>query len=301
MNNPADSAEAFLIDRDALKRNFVRAAATFARGDALHREVARRMHERLDYIKLTPERVLDLGCGPGADIGALSARYPSTRVIGLDIAQPMALAAAPPASLLRRWLGRAANAVCADMAALPFADGSFGMIWSNLALHWLDDPAYAIREARRVLVSGGLFMFSTLGPDTLKELRNAFAMADDGLHVKRFIDLHDIGDLLIGTGFGTPVMDMEIITLTYENAETLFADLRATGSLNPMRGRMRGLTGRGAMARMRSALEGSRNAGPADDLRSHLRPRLEGGAAPGRRRGVGHPLLAAAQIGRCFP
>ena len=168
MNRPGDSAEPFFVDRDALKRNFARAAATFARGDALHREVARRMHERLDYIKVTPLRVLDLGCGPGADIGALSARYPSTRVIGLDIAQPMALAAAPPASFLKRWFGRSSAAVCADMAALPFADDSFGMIWSNLALHWLDDPAPAIREARRVLVPGGLLMFNTLGPDTLK-------------------------------------------------------------------------------------------------------------------------------------
>lgn len=261
VNNPADSAEPFFIDRGALKRNFGRAAATFGHGDALHREVARRMHERLDYIKVTPDRVLDLGCGPGADMGALAARYPTTRVTGVDIAQAMVRRAVPRTSLLKRWFGKPSSAVCADMAALPFADGSFGMIWSNLVLHWLDDPAQAIGEARRVLVSGGLFMFSTLGPDTLKELRSAFARADDGLHVKRFIDLHDIGDLLVATGFGTPVMDMEIITLTYESTERLFADLRATGSVNAMRGRKRGLTGRGVLARMRSALEVSRKAG----------------------------------------
>jgi malonyl-CoA O-methyltransferase len=141
------------------------------------------------------------------------------------------------------------------MAALPFPAGSFGCAWSNLALHWLDDPEPTVREAHRVLVAGGLFMFSTLGPDTLMELRAACAEAfGEGVHVRRFIDLHDLGDLLGRAGFAAPVMDMERVTLTYADVSALVADLRATGSVNPMRGRRRGLTSRATGQRLDAAL-----------------------------------------------
>ena len=154
-------------------------------------------------------------------------------------------------------------AVQADMAHLPFKSGALDLVWSNLALHWLDDPQDSIREAQRVLAVNGLFMFSTLGPDTLVELREAFAEAAGPRqwHVKRFIDLHDIGDTLVGAGFTTPVMDMEKITLTYPALEGLFTDLRASGSRNAMLGRPRGLSGRGMMQRMRAAYERRRRDG----------------------------------------
>jgi len=273
---PADPApEPFYADRAALKRNFGRAAATFAQGDALHREIASRMLERLGYIKATPARVLDLGSATGAALPGLRERYPQAQLLALDLARPMlklAAGAAAPAqgagwaarlagSMLRK--PAAVPAVQADMARLPFKSGALDLIWSNLALHWLDDPAPAIREAQRALGVGGLFMFSTLGPDTLLELRAAFAAAGDraGWHVKRFIDLHDIGDALVGAGFTTPVMDMEKITLTYETLDGLFADLRNSGSVNAMLARPRGLLGRQRLARLRAAYEAWRRDG----------------------------------------
>lgn len=271
--------EPFFADRAALRRQLNRAAATFAAGDALHREVAARMVERLGYIKLTPARTLDLGCATGAAGSALRGLYPKTVITGVDFAPAMARAAAQPAGWLARLRGVERHAVCADLSALPLAHASHGLVFSNLALHWLDDPAAALREAHRVLELGGLLMFSMLGPDTLCELRDAWAAGETldpsatsdpnasaapgpgaaqppaRWHVKRFIDLHDIGDLLVKTGFATPVMDMEKIVLTYENVERLVADLRATGSVNAMRGRPRGLTARRVWQRAVAAYE----------------------------------------------
>ncbi len=254
------------MDRRALRRNFNRAAHSFGDGDALHREVGARMQERLGYIKLDVRAALDLGCGTGGALAGLRQRYPQAALTALDFAFEMVRRAAPAPGLLDRLLARVRarvqgarqHAACADMAALPFVHGSFDLVWSNLALHWLDDPAPAVREAHRVLRSGGLFMFSTLGPDSLKELRAAWGEADTGAgpatwRVKRFIDLHDIGDLLLKSGFATPVMDMESIVLTYAEVDKLLDDLGNTGSVNAMLGRPRGLTGKLAWARMRAA------------------------------------------------
>lgn len=229
------------------------------------------MLERLDYIKLEPARVLDLGCATGGALPGLQQRYPKAQLLALDWAGPMLRAAVPAAA---PWHARLASTlmkksppplgVQADMARLPFAQGSADLAWSNLALHWLDDPEPSIREAARVLAVNGLFMFSALGPDTLVELRDAFVAAGltqeqkSAWHVKRFIDLHDIGDVLVSAGFVTPVMDMEKITLTYADLDALFADLRASGSVNAMIGRPRGLMGRGLLGRLRAAYEALR-------------------------------------------
>jgi malonyl-CoA O-methyltransferase len=255
--------EPFFLDRRSARRRFERAVGTFARGDALHREIGSRMHERLDVLRLAPSRILDMGCGPGAWMGPLSQRFPGVPVVGLDFAMGMARAARPPsAPVWRRLIGRApaaVQAVCGDMAALPFADDSFGLVWSNLALHWLDDPLPALREAQRVLAVGGLIQFSTLGPDTLKELRAASGGGD--AHVRRFIDLHDLGDALGRAGFAAPVMDMEVLTLTYESVDGLIADLRATGSTNAMRGRAPGLGARPVISGVRERYEAYRRDG----------------------------------------
>lgn len=265
LNSPSNNVEEpFFTDRAAVRRNFARAAATFGQGDALHLEVASRMLDRFDVIRLAPERIVDLGCGTGSAAPGLLARFPAARVVGVDLAHAMVRAAVPEAKGWRRWLGARGSSISgvnADMANLPFADGAFGLAWSNLALHWLDDPLPALSEAQRVLETGGLVMFSALGPDTLRELRESFAAAGPGWHVRRFIDLHDIGDALGRAGFSAPVMDMEVLTLTYETLDGLFADLRFTGSANAMRGRRRTLTGPGRLREVRRTYEGLRRDG----------------------------------------
>ncbi len=262
MPAPAD----FTLDRALLRRRFGAAAAGYARADALARELARRMDERLAYIRLAPQRILDLGCGPGADLALLAARYPQALRIGVDFA-PQMLAGARRAQrerqgLLHRLLQRPLPdpLLCADATALPLARASVSMVWSNLMLNWLHDPLPALREMHRVLEVGGMVMFTTLGPDTLKELRQCLPDAA-GERVHRFIDMHDIGDALVAAGFSDPVMDMEMLTLTYPSFDDLLADLRHSGSANAAGGRPRGLAGRRSWQEARARHEALRQDG----------------------------------------
>ncbi|MBN8441109.1 MAG: methyltransferase domain-containing protein [Thauera sp.] len=260
---PANAQEGFRIDHELQKRRFDRAAATTDGADPLFREIARRMDERLDYIRATPKRILDLGCGTGPDLARLSGRFPEAQVLATDFSLPMLAHArgrrpdAPPPGLFRRLLGGSPKpfpAIAADARALPLARGSIGMVWSNLMLTALDDPLPALKEIHRVLEIGGMLMFSTLGPDTLRELR-AVLPSYAGERVHRFIDMHDIGDALVRAGFSDPVMDMEMVTLTYADFDGLIADLRATGSVNTSAARPRGLSGRAGWAAARAAYE----------------------------------------------
>ena len=212
------------------------------------------MLERLQYVKLAPQRVLDAGCGDGHGARRLSGAYPGAQVLGLDFAYPMLQAARKHRSWLRRALERErADFLCADFAAVPLPAASVDLVWSNLALHCAGDPLPALKELWRVLKGGGLLMFSGYGPDTLKELRSAFAAHDSAAHVHGFIDMHDLGDMLSACGYAAPVMDMELITVTYASADALFADLRATGQVNVLAGRRRGLTGKGVFNAARAA------------------------------------------------
>ena len=220
------------------------------------------MQERLDYVRVTPRRILDLGCSRGGSFAALSARYPDAELIGLDLSEAMLQAGQVRRPGWQRWLGLGQDGplrIAADAAKLPFAARSTAVVWSNLLLHWLDDPIPALAEAHRVLEVGGLLMFSTLGPDTLRELRGAFG--DAQAHTQRFADMHDLGDMLVECGFADPVMDMEVITLTYDDMDAMLADLRAAGSSCAMRDRPRGLMGRGRWAQVRAAYEALRVAG----------------------------------------
>lgn len=255
----------FALDLRAARRAFERSASSAGEVSVLAREVERRMAERLQYVRVDPARVLDAGCGAGEGIALLRARYPGAQFVGIDFAERVVRVARARAALLERirsLFGAARDFhVCAELSCLPLASGSFGMVWSNLALAWAGEPSRALEEFHRVLEPGGLLMFSSYGPDTLKELREAFAAADAGAHAHAFADMHDVGDLLVSRGFGTPVMDMELITLTYANFDTLVHDLRRSGQVNVARNRPRGLLGRRAWHRVREAYEAMRRDG----------------------------------------
>ncbi|MCK2125135.1 methyltransferase domain-containing protein [Thauera aromatica] len=267
---PHHSGRSFSLDRALLRRRFERAAAADDDTELLAREIARRMDERLDYIRVAPGRVLDLGCGTGADLARLVRRFPEAMLLAADFAPAMVARAktrpcpaARRSGLLRRLLGGGREAppgLVADATALPLARASLGLVWSNLMLPALDDPLPAFREIHRVLEVGGLLMFSTLGPDTLRELRAALP-AHAGERVHRFIDMHDLGDALVAAGFSDPVMDMEMLTLTYTGLDELLHDLRTSGAGNAARNRPRGLSGRDGWAQARAAYDRLRRDG----------------------------------------
>lgn len=253
--------EPSLPDKRAVRRAFERAAATYDGHDVLQREVGDRLLAHLDPIRIEPRVVVDIGSGTGAALAALSSRYPAARTVGLDIARPMLERAARRTPAWRRVLGaRAPALVCADAERLPFAAGSAQLLFSNLALQWCR-PDVMFAEAARVLEPGGLFLFSTFGPDTLKELREAFAAVDRREHVNTFVDLHDLGDLLVHAGLADPVMEMEVITMEYATVEAVARDLKAIGATNALAGRARGLSGRGWWRQVAERYEKHRRGG----------------------------------------
>lgn len=247
------------VDERQVRRNFARVAPHYRQADFLAREIDQRMAERLDYVKIEPQRILDLGCGDGASLAMLQQRYPEANLLGIDLVPEMLHAAraqtrqAEPVAkgasrflrqLLPGLLGREHGpALCgATATALPLSAGSCSLLWSNQLLPWVNDPLPVLREAHRVLEVSGLLMFSTLGPDTLKELRGCFA--DGYTHTQRFFDMHDLGDMLAESGFADPVVDMEVLTLTYPDFDALIAELRQSGANCAMADRRPGLTSR---------------------------------------------------------
>ena len=235
-------------DSRRLQRIFDRRAATFDEVAFLPREIAQRMRERLDYIKVSPTAVLDAGCGAGDDLPGLRERFPEAPVFGTDLSHAMLTRALRhdagdtswrrflPASIGKALGARGPRFAQADFSALPFTHDAFEFIWSNLALHWHSRPDLVFPEWQRVLKVGGLLMFSTLGPDTLKELRGAYAEVEaahgvpSAKHVIDFVDMHDLGDMLVESGFEIPVMDQETLTITYQSPQSLLADVRRWGA-----------------------------------------------------------------------
>jgi malonyl-CoA O-methyltransferase len=216
-----------------MRTHFGRAAASYDEAAVLAKEVSLRMAARLDYIKLSPARVADIGCATGDGIRALQARYPQALPLAIDYAPAMLAEVKRHVPLMDRLRRRAPRCVAADVRALPLASGTLGLAWSNLMLHWLDDPLPAFGELHRVLEVGGLLMFSSLGPDTLQELRAAGATT-----LRRFHDMHDLGDMLMAAGFADPVMDMEKITFTYASPRGLLRDQRLLGVRDGLLGAM---------------------------------------------------------------
>ncbi|MGH8041935.1 MAG: malonyl-ACP O-methyltransferase BioC [Rudaea sp.] len=243
-----------LFDPRQIRRAFGRAAKTYTRNAALQRKVEARMLERLEYFPDKPTRVLDLGCGPGHGSAALRKRYRRAHIIALDLALPMLQRLRPG---WRRPLAR----VCADACALPLADASIDVVFSNLCVQWIDDLPGLFAELRRVLRPGGYLAFSTFGPDTLRELRAAWAAADAAPHVSAFAPIAAIGDTLLAAGFRDPVLDTEHFTLRYTVAADLMRELKAIGATNADARRARGLTGKAQYRRALDAYEGFRNDG----------------------------------------
>ncbi|WP_323122604.1 methyltransferase domain-containing protein [Burkholderia alba] len=267
-------------DSRRLRRIFDRRAAAFDAVAFLPREIAQRMCERLDYIKVTPAGVLDAGCGVGDDLPLLRARFPEAPVFGVDLSGEMLARAGEretvetnwrrflPASLAKALGNRGPRVAQADFSELPFAGGSFDFLWSNLALHWHSRPDLVFPEWQRVLRVDGLLMFSTLGPDTLRELRAAYAQAEAAVggeradaHVVEFVDMHDLGDMLVESGFEIPVMDQEVLTVTYKSANSLLADVRGWGAYPFERDLLRP----GPSRRLRRALDDALEARRRDD------------------------------------
>jgi len=252
----------FLIDKKQVRRAFSRAARDYDAAAVMQREVCTRMLERLDYIKLQPTKILDAGSGTGWGTRQLAQRYPAAQVVALDIALGMLNVAREHSGWWRKlFTGNRESHVCADIEALPLAADSVQMVWSNLALQWCNDLPATFRELHRVLKPDGLLMFSTFGPDTLKELRNAFSGVDGHSHVNRFTDMHDLGDLLAASGFAEPVMDMEIITLTYAEVKSVMQDLRGIGAHNATAGRAQGMMGKAAWQHVLERYENFRRDG----------------------------------------
>jgi malonyl-CoA O-methyltransferase len=239
-----------------MRRAFDRAAA---RGGEsfIAREIERRMAERLQYIRHVPTRILEAGCGAGEGVALLRARYPRADIIALDAAPgPLARArgARTLGDRLRAFAGGAAvHYLRADLGGAALRPATCDLVWSNLALAWSTDIAATLRGWGTAMAPGGLVMFSTFGPDTLRELTASFAGCDDAPHVHPFVDMHDIGDLLVAAGFGEPVIDMEMLTLTYAAPGTLFAELRDAGYANARADRRRTLTGPARWRRMLAA------------------------------------------------
>jgi malonyl-CoA O-methyltransferase len=258
MPDPSD------LDRDAVRRQFDRRAGAADPADFLLREVENRMLERLDLVRLAPDRILDVGCGLGDGVRRLRGRWAQADVVGVDFSERRVARAAAidrpslgawAQGLTRRLVGRPAppgasgplgRYLVADAHKLPVASSTVDLLWSNLALHWFDDVPAAIGEWYRLIRPGGLLMFSAFGVDTLAELRAA------GLGLPVLPDMHDIGDALVAAGFAEPVMDTERLSVTWTDPARLLADLRALGG-DARRSRPKGLA---TLRRREAALAG---------------------------------------------
>ncbi|VAW99828.1 Malonyl-[acyl-carrier protein] O-methyltransferase [hydrothermal vent metagenome] len=231
------------IDKRLARRAFDRAAQSYDEAAILQREVNLRLLERFDDINFVPESILDIGAGTGFATYALHKRFPKANVTALDIAESMLAVAKSRLSIMSK-LKKKIIFVNAEAECLPFADNSMDLIYSNLTLQWVSSLDAALQECRRVLKPGGMLLFSTFGPDTLKELRHSWQAVDQYSHVNDFIDMHDVGDAMMRAQFAEPVMDVENFTLTYSDVYKLMHDLKAIGAHNVTSQRAKGLTGK---------------------------------------------------------
>jgi len=256
-NKPLDIAE---IDRQAMRHAFEKAATNYDAAAVLQQEVANRLVERMDYMSMKPARILDAGTGTGFISQLLATRYPKTQISALDLAFNMLKQAKSKRSLKQRW-NKQFNYINAEVENIPLADASVDLVISGLTIQWCQDLPKVFKEFRRILSPNGLLLFSTFGPDTLKELRQSWAEVDELPHVNAFTDMHDVGDALMQSGFADPVMDMEMLTVTYNDVKTVMKDLKQIGAHNVMQGRSHNMTGKNKLKNMMQAYEQFREEG----------------------------------------
>ena len=250
--------DAYLLDKARVRASFNRAANTYDAAAVLQKLVREEMLSRLDLIKIAPKAILDAGCGTGGGSFSLQKKFKNAQVFSLDLALAMLQKMEAQRPVLNKIFGKKAL-ICADIESLPIANESLDLVWSNLALQWCNDLDQSFAEIYRVLRPESLLMFSTFGPDTLKELRAA--SANGNTHVSRFIDMHDIGDALTRVGFSAPVLDVEHYTLTYDNVRKVMQDLKNIGAHNATQGRNKGLSGKGFLLNLAEQYEQFRTNG----------------------------------------
>lgn len=250
-NKPLDIAE---IDRQAMRAAFEKAAISYDVSAVLQQEVADRLVERMDLMSMKPFSILDAGSGTGFISQLLAARYPKAKITALDLAFNMLKQAKNKCTFKQRWK-KQFHHVNAEVENLPFADASVELVISGLTLQWCQDLPKVFKEFKRVLAPGGLLLFSSFGPDTLKELRQSWAEVDELAHVNAFADMHDVGDALMQSGFADPVMDMEMLTVTYKDVKTVMRDLKQIGAHNVMQGRSHNITGKNKLQKMIQSYE----------------------------------------------
>ena len=244
------------FDKRRVRSAFDKAADSYDAAAVLQKEVCNRLLDRLDYVKLSPTRILDAGAGTGEAIIPLHKRYENSAIVTLDISEKMLLKTAgnvPPSVR--------STQVCGDIESLPFSDQCFDLVFSNLTLQWCNDVQAALAEFNRVLKPDGLLMFTIFGPDTLKELRASWMQVDQSVHVNAFYDMHDLGDSLQYCKFAGPVMEAEHITVTYKDVDTLMDDLRSIGANVTASGHRQGLLTRNMVSKLRTAYDRFRKQG----------------------------------------
>jgi len=247
-----------MINKKLARLSFERAASGYDAAAVLQREIGERLLDRLDYINFQPKNILDVGSGTGTCSYQLATKYNKSKIFMMDFATSMLQQAKKKRTWTERWSSRY-QFIGGDAAALPFADNSMDMIFSNLAMQWCDDLAQVFSEFKRVLKPDGMLLFSTFGPDTLKELNQCWQQVDGYQHVNNFIDLHEIGDALLKVGFSDPVMDMEMITVTYPDVISIMRDLKQIGAHNVNQHRAKGLTGKSTIKKLHTEYEVYRN------------------------------------------
>jgi len=241
------------ISKQRIANSFNKVAENYEENAFFQKEVAERLLERLDMMNSQPLTVLDAGCSTGYCTRALKKRFPKAKLFGVDIAEGMICQAKK-----RQKFFKKNDYQVADIEKLPFQSNTFDLVLSNLAFPWIENPDIALQELNRLLKPKGLIIFSTMGPDTLVELRQSWQDVDQHIHVNPFIDMHLIGDLVHKTGFENTVMDRDVITLTYKTMIGLMRELKAVGAANINSGRAKGLLGRGKFKQLEEAYEAFR-------------------------------------------